>query len=185
MGFLYALALVLGGGLLALSLMGDWFGAHGHADPTGGHADIHHGDFQWSKLFSVRNLTYFMFAFGATGMLASAVAGDLVSAVVATATGVGAWLLSSTLFGYLKKTESGERPTDRTLVGKVGQITLPLQPGGTGKVLVTRSGQTHELLAKPMSNETGPAESWNSVVIVEVRDGIAYVAPYSEETTQS
>jgi hypothetical protein len=185
MEFLYWLALVFGGGLFALSLFGEWFGAHGHADPTGGHVDIHHGDFHWSKLFSLRNLTYFLFAFGATGVLASTVAGDLVSAVAATGTGVVAWVLSSTLFGYLKKSESGERPTDRTLVGKVGQVTLPMVSGGTGKVMVTRSGQTQELLAKPMASEEGPVETWHSVVIVEVRDGIAYVAPYSEETTQS
>jgi hypothetical protein len=48
-------------------------------------------------------------------------------------------------------------------------------------VLITRSGQTQELLAKPMDDNDENLQNWNSVVIVEMRDGIAFVAPYSEE----
>jgi membrane protein implicated in regulation of membrane protease activity len=185
MTFFYWLSLVLGGGLFALSLAGELFGAHGHFH-SAGHldSDASHTDFDWGKLFSLRNLTYFLFAFGAAGVLLNFTwDGDraLLTAIAATATGVAAWLLSAMLFGYLRSSESGERQTDRTLVGRVGEVTLPILPGRTGKVLVTRSGQTQELLAKAMDAEEPAQDSWSSVVIVEVRDGIALVAPYSEE----
>ena len=185
MTFFYWLALVLGGGLLGLSLVSDHLGAHADTHVGGTHdVDLtHHDDFDWGKLLSLRNLTYLLFAFGATGVLLRLIFGgekDLVTALAAGTTGVAAWFASATLFGYLKSSESGERPTDRMLVGRVGQVTLPLLTGGTGKVQVTRSGQTQELLAKPMDeNETNP-QSWGTVVIVEMRDGIAFVAPYSE-----
>jgi hypothetical protein len=67
------------------------------------------------------------------------------------------------------------------LIGKVGQVTLPIVRGGTGKVLITRSGQTQELLARPMDDNDAHSDQWNAVVIVEVRDGVAFVTPYTEE----
>lgn len=187
MTFFYWLALVLGGGLFALSLAGEFFGAHGHFHSAGhldGDLDAHADDFDWGKLFSLRNLTYFLFAFGAAGVLLNlAWGGDraVLTALAATLTGVAGWLISGLLFGYLRSSESGERPGDSTLIGRVGQVTLPILPGRTGKVLITRSGQTHELVAKAMDAEEPAPDSWSSVVIVEVRDGIALVAPYSEE----
>ena len=36
-------------------------------------------------------------------------------------------------------------------------------------------------MAKPMDEADTDPQNWDSVVIVEMRDGIAYVAPYSEE----
>jgi hypothetical protein len=185
MNFLYWLALVLGGGLLGLSLISSSFGAHSDTHLGGTHdVDLsHHDDFDWGKLLSLRNLTYLLFGFGATGVLLRLFWGgdkSILTALAATATGVAAWLSSATIFGYLKSTESGALPTDRMLVGRVGQVTLPLLPGGTGKVQVTRSGQTQELLAKPMDESEMNPQSWGTVVIVEMRDGIAFVAPYSE-----
>jgi hypothetical protein len=184
MTFLYWLALVLGGGMFMLSLFGGMFGAHGDA-----HHDLdvhaHSHDMEWGKLFSMRSLTYLLFAFGATGVLLSlAWRGDqdLIKAIVAVATGATAWVGSTALFGWLRRSESGDRLTDRSLIGKVGQVTLPLLRGSTGKVLITRSGQTMELLARPMDEKDAQPETWNSVVIVEVRDGIAFVTPYSEES---
>lgn len=187
MTFFYWLSLILGGGLFVLSLASEFLGAHGHfhlGDADAGGDAVHHDDFDWGKLLSVRNLTYFLFAFGAAGVMLQLVWGgerDWLTALGAAVTGVTAWLLSAAVFGYLRKSESGERATDRTLIGRVGQITLPLLRGSTGKVLVTRAGQTQELLAKPMDETDTDPQSWDSVVIVEMRDGIAYVAPYSEE----
>ena len=178
--FLYWLTLVVGAGAFLMSLIG-------HAIQTHDVVDLQidaHDHFDWGTLFSVRNLTYLVFGFGATGVLLSLVwrgERDLLTALAALFTGGAAWLVSAVLFGYLRRSESGELQTDRTLLGRVGQVTLPMLPGGTGKVLVTRAGQTHELLAKPMAEGDAGAETWRSVVIVEMRDGVAFVTPYSED----
>ncbi|MGH7461524.1 MAG: hypothetical protein ACREMA_10920 [Longimicrobiales bacterium] len=181
MTFLYWLALTLGGGAFLLSLVGEVFGAHGHFHL----GDAHHGgDVDWGKLFSIRSLTYFLFAFGAAGVLLGWSLNEphpLLVGLLAALTGATAWVGSTALFGYLRTSESGDRPTDRMLIGKVGQITLPLLPGSTGKVLITRSGQTQELLARPLNDDDAHPDQWSSVVIVEVRDGIAFVTPYTEE----
>ncbi len=181
MTFLYWLALMLGGGAFLLSLAGELFGAHGHFHLGD---DPHVGDFDWGKLFSIRGLTYFLFAFGAAGVLLNWNWHDqrgLLVALLALLTGATALVGSTALFGYLRKSESGERASDRMLIGKVGQVTLPIVRGGTGKVLITRSGQTQELLARPMDDNDAHSDQWNAVVIVEVRDGVAFVTPYTEE----
>jgi hypothetical protein len=191
MTFFYWLGLVVGGGLFLLSLAGELFGAHGHFHLGQGDAGtdgLHHDDFDWGKLFSIRYLTYALFGFGAVGVTMSLLWSgqrDLTTAVAATLTGAVTWFGSAALFGWLRKGDSGERLTDQALIGRVGQITLPLLRGSTGKVLVTRSGQTQELLARPMETSDSEADpqSWSNVVIVEMRDGIAFVAPYSEESS--
>lgn len=187
MNFLYWFSLVLGGGMFALSLFGDLFGDHSlDSDSPGdlgtdGH--VHAGDADWGKLFSLRNLTYFLFAFGAAGVLLSLVwhgDRDLLTAIGAGLTGTLAWTMSAVAFGYLRRTESGQMPGDSTLVGRVGQMTLPLHPGSTGKVMITRAGQTQEFLARPLADDEPGSEKWDTVVIVELRDGVAFVAPYNE-----
>src|SRR5690606_21289047 len=63
MSALYWFALVVGAGLLGLSLFGDTdAGGDVDVDAAGGGAD-------GFRILSTRNLTYFLFGFGATGVL--------------------------------------------------------------------------------------------------------------------
>lgn len=182
MTFLFWLALVIGGGLFLLSLFGDIFGVQDHGGEAF-HSDVDaHGDTEWGRIFSLRNATYFLFAFGAVGVLLDFVwAGSKgpIALLGAAATGVLAWTLSAAAFSYLKRTESGELLGDRLLIGRVGEVSLPIRKGGTGKIVVARAGHTQELLARPLADDDDP-ESWSSVMVVEVRDGVAIVTPYSE-----
>lgn len=184
MSFLFWLALIVGGGLLFLSMAGDIFGIEGHgADAL--HSDIGtHGDTEWGRIFSLRNATYFLFAFGAVGVLLNLIFGgrmELLSFAVAGLTGVAAWTLSMTTFRYLKRTESGVRLDDHVLIGRVGEVTLPIPKEGTGKIQITSGGHTQELLAMPLEAEDAQdPESWRSVLVIEVQDGVALVAPYTE-----
>jgi hypothetical protein len=180
MGFLFWLALVIGGGLFLLSLAGDLFGVEGH-DSHAFHAD---SDTDWGRIFSLRNATYFLFAFGAVGVLLGFVwrgERELLAFVLAAATGAAAWALSHLAFGYVRRSDSGQMLGDQLLVGRVGTVSLPIVKGGTGKIVVARAGQTQELLAKPLTDDDADSESWASVIVVEVRDGVALVTPFSEE----
>jgi hypothetical protein len=69
---------------------------------------------------------------------------------------------------------------DKWLLGRTGLVTIPLRSDATGKIVVTRAGQTQELLAMPLNAEDADPESWVSVMVVEMRDGIALVTPSSE-----
>jgi hypothetical protein len=171
MATLYWLSLVVGGGLVLLSVFGDLL----HVDLPDFPSDAD----AWHVL-SLRGATYFLFAFGATGLLASG-AGAGTALVAASFAGVAAAALSSAVFRYLQGTESGGVPDDASLVGLAGRVVLPLQEGGTGKVVVSRGGREVELLARPFDAEPGSAvESWTEVVIVDVDGGTALVAPYSD-----
>lgn len=179
MNFIFWLALVIGGGLFLLSLAGDLFDVEGH-EGQAFHSDT---DTDWGRIFSLRNATYFLFAFGAVGVLLNMLweDRDILALLIAIATGVGAWALSHAAFGYLRRTDFRQSGGDELLVGRVGAVSLPIMKGGTGKIVVEKAGHTQELLAKPHDDDDGNPESWDSVIVIEVRDGVALVAPFTEE----
>ncbi len=163
-------------------MFADTTGAHGDVD---GHLDAagdHHG-FDSYKLLTIRNATYFLFAFGVTGVALTWLWGGtrgLLTALLAFGIGAFGAGISTTVFGWLRKSESGDMPGDRAWLGATAQVLLPLRTDGTGKILVSRGGRAQELLARPFDHDAGSPEAWTSVVVLEIRDGIALVAPNSE-----
>jgi hypothetical protein len=98
----------------------------------------------------------------------------LASAVVS---GLGVGALVSAVFGYLRRTSTGDRESDDSFVGLSGRMTLPFGSGGVGKVMITRGDRTFELLARPFDASRGDSTSWKSVVVVEMNRSGAVVAP--------
>lgn len=182
MSFLFWLALVVGGGLFLLSLAGDVFGLDSHHDiPV--HSDVHGGETDWGRIFSLRNATYFLFAFGAVGVSLNFLwAGErpTITVLAAAFTGAVAWALSAAAFEYIRRNESGAMPGDRALVGRIGQVVLPIRREAHGKIMITKGAQTQELLARPLDESEANPETWSSVIVVEIRDGVALVAPFTE-----
>jgi len=175
----YWFALIVGAGMYLFSLAADFTG---HADVGDAHADADadHGDGHGYNILSIRNATYFLFAFGVTGVLLSFLWGGergLLTAVLSTLLGVAGGAISAVAFGWVRRTESGYLPDDRGWVGLPGRVTLPLSVDGTGKILVTRQGREHELLAQPFDPDAAGAENWSTVMVIEMRQGIALVQP--------
>jgi hypothetical protein len=174
---LYTFALVVGVGMYLFSIFSD---AHHHVDVGGAHGLDHHHDSDTFQILSMRNATYFLFAFGVTGVLLRWLWGGergLLTAILATSVGLAGGAISSLTFGWLRKTESGGLPTDRSWVGLPGRVTIPITSGGTGKILVTRGGHEQELLARPFEPGAKGAERWTDVTVMEMQSGIALVAP--------
>jgi hypothetical protein len=71
-------------------------------------------------------------------------------------------------------------PGDRAWLGASAQVVLPLSAGGTGKIFVSRGGRSQELLARPFDDDAQRPESWSTVMVLEIRDGVALVAPNDE-----
>jgi hypothetical protein len=185
---LYWFALVVGVGMYLFSVFADTTGAHSDVD---GHVDAgadHHHGLDSYKLLSLRNATYFMFAFGVTGVSLTWLWGGtrgLLTALLAFAIGSLGAGISTVVFGWLRKSESGEMPGDRAWLGATAQVLLPLSSGGTGKIIVSRGGRAQELLARPFDDDASNPETWSSVLVLEIRDGIALVAPNSELSPDS
>lgn len=178
MSALYWFALILGAGLLLMSLFGDLFG---HGDGPDLVSDGHpHGDAEGFRILSMRNATYFLFAFGASGLLLALALDGMhpaVRALIATALGVLAGAISATVFGWVGRTESGYMADDSGWVGRIGQVVLPISELGMGKILVNRNGRDHELLARPFDSTPDSPEEWRSVIIVDLENGVARVSP--------
>jgi hypothetical protein len=185
---LYWFALVVGVGMYLFSVFADTTGAH---DAVDGHVDAgadHHHGLDSYKLLSLRNATYFMFAFGVTGVSLTWLWGGargLLTALLALGVGAFGAGISTVVFGWLRKSESGEMPGDRAWLGATAEVLLPLSSRGTGKILVSRGARAQELLARPFDDDASNPETWSSVLVLEIRDGIALVAPNSELSPDS
>jgi len=169
---LYWLSLVVGGGLVLLAEFGDLL----HLDLPDFNTDAG----AW-HILSLRTGIYGLFAFGVTGLLLGWVGeGALTAFAGASVAGLASGAISGFVFRYLRGHQSGEVPADDSLIGLAGRVILPLQRGGTGKILVSRSGREIELLAGAFDVAPDePVETWTSVVVVEVSAGVALVTPYA------
>lgn len=170
---LYLFALVLGGGLLLFSLVGD---ADGDANHSGHGHDA-------AKFLSLRTLTYFLFVFGGVGAVLSRTWHWAAAPLVLVAAIAGGLLVGSAVsyaFNYLRRTDSGARESEDSFIGLTGRVTLPIGPSGRGKVMVERGGRTFELTARPLETAGTPPTHWSSVIVVEMNRGTAVVAPMDD-----
>ncbi|MEX0908643.1 MAG: hypothetical protein WDZ58_02665 [Gemmatimonadaceae bacterium] len=166
---LYLFAVLLGGGLLLFSLLGGDSDADVDAFDSGNPM----------QYLSLRTLTYFLFVFGGVGAILTwswTRAAALLVLPVAVAAGVLVAALASATFGYIRRTNSGDRDSEQTFVGLTGRVSVAMGEGGLGKVLVHRGDRVHELLARPFDAATGYVFG-TSVVVVEMNHGTALVTP--------
>lgn len=217
----YVFALVLGGGFLGISLLGDLVGGHGDVDFSSdvaldgdisldahldadagaletdvGHTEVDtvhagadgagaHGSNVAAKVFSIRTVTYSLFGFGAVGTLLTYVfrvdAPGTVAAFAVTG-GVLSGALINAAFGWVRRSESGAVVGEVTFSGHSGRVTLPVTPAG-GKVVVEHLGKEVELRALPHPSTLGQGDpsTWTSVLVVEMKKGVAFVAPMERE----
>jgi hypothetical protein len=175
---LYVFSVIVGGVLLAVGALGSG-GHHGH-DGDFDHA--HHDTDGAGKLLSLRTLTYFLFVFGGVGAALSWGSGmrSLFVLPLALLAGVGVAGLVGFTFRYLAQTESGGRDGEDSFVGLQGRIVLPVGPECLGKVVVHRGDRTYELIARPLDASAAGCRGWTSVVVVEMKKGIALVAPLDD-----
>ncbi len=181
----YVFCLAVGGGLLAISFFGDFLEADvdfdADIDVDADLAETAAGT-GIAQVFSVRALINAIFGFGAAGALLHLVWGGgqpMLTAAIAGATGLASGAVISTVFGYLKRTESGGLKEEESFVGLTGEVSLEVGPGSHGTVTVRRGDRRVRLRARNADASGGrPTLSpGQPVVVVEMNDGIAAVAP--------
>jgi hypothetical protein len=208
----YVFCLVLAGGFLLVSILGDALGGDvgdleleggfdlegsldADLDLSGGGTDVDlagagevdagSGDLQTSRIFSFRTVIYALFGFGAVGTSLTLLgSGTFLSTLLFAALG---GLLSgglvAVIFRYLASTDSGA-VGDRALLGATGVVTLPLGDGTPGAIAVDAGGQRVPLRALPHAGAPDRDPStWRTVVVVDIVDGVARVAPVEEDLT--
>jgi hypothetical protein len=175
---IFLFCLIVSGGLLSLSVVADVFdldAAHHEIPDTDGHS---------LNLLSVRTTLYFLFAFGGVGTVLSWAwkgRAEALVLILAALAGLTTAYIAALLFRYLRRTESGGRAAGEDgFVGLPATISVPLSHEGAGKVVVQRGERSFELIARPHEPAAMEPRRWSSVVIVEMRQGVALVAPVDD-----
>lgn len=184
---IYVFSLVLAGAFLLVSVFGDVFDADGEleldADVDADVADALEGSDSThaTRIFSIRTVVYALFGFGAVGTILSfRDTGALQTVLLALLGGALTGTLVTVTFNWLRATDMGDRVGDEGFVGLTGSVVLPLRAGAAGRIAVERGGRRTTLRALP--HGTGEdVGKWHSVVIVEMKDGVARVAPVEED----
>ncbi len=130
------------------------------------------------SLVSFRNLVFFASFFGLSGLLFDNLLGHAVAALpLALVLGFIAALANTTLMRMLTKSEANSQVSNRDLEGKAAVVVLPMGEDRKGRIRTLVAGQTTFLVALPYAGSTGHLDVGDPVVVVEIENGTALVAP--------
>ncbi|HEX2048463.1 MAG TPA: hypothetical protein VHF27_11900 [Acidimicrobiales bacterium] len=158
-----------------------WFVLAGGEDGGGGDDGVASVMFRWLPLST---LAFVAAAFGVCGLALSATgAGTGTTFVAAAVAGVVAGALNSTLFAYLRRSESTTAVDDAELAGKIGRVIVPVSGERRGRIAVTVGDQQIHLSAQALPPSPAELDVGSPVLVVEVRNGIASVTELDPELT--
>lgn len=167
----YLFAAAAGVPLLAWFLFG---GGDGEGSDAGGGDDSVGGlMLRWLPLST---LAMAFATFGVSGLLLG-VAGisDAATLIGAGCAAALAGALNSTVFAYLRRSDSTATVEDRQLAGATGRVVLPIGDDRRGRVAVSVGGQLVYLTAQAGPGVTSELEVGAPVLVVEVSKGVATV----------
>ncbi|MGI8985134.1 MAG: hypothetical protein ACR2HM_11500 [Acidimicrobiales bacterium] len=137
------------------------------------------------RMLPLSTIAFALAAFGVAGLaLGVAGAGGGATFVAALIAAVVAGVLNSSLFAYLRRSESTTEVGDDQLAGKIGRVVVPVSSDRRGRISVTVGGQQIHLSALAAPGAPAALEMGDRVLVVEVRNGIASVAPLDPELNQ-
>lgn len=194
---LYLVCLAFGGILLLVSVFAGELGGDadvdfghdvgfGHDVDVGGH-DLdggHVGDHDGQTLHTVfqyvsfRAVVFFLAFFGLTGAVLTWLGSAwVVTLVVSIGMGVVSGGGIQWVIGYLQRTESGQGFDLKQLEGSRARVLLECTRAQRGKISVDIRERTMQLLALVAEEASRDRfASGDTVIVVSVRDGVAYVS---------
>ena len=168
-----------------------WFAFAGDDDAGGGDDGVAGVMLRWLPLSTIALAAA---AFGVCGLaLDASGAGGGTTLALAAVAGIVAGVLNSTLFAYLRRSESNIEVNDAQLTGKIGRVVVPVTGDRRGRISVVVGDQQIHLSAlavppPPSEGRSGPGAAaaldvGSPVLVVEVRNGIASVTRLDPELT--
>lgn len=136
------------------------------------------------RLLPLSTLAFFAATFGLCGLILGAVGtGAVTTFLGSAAAGVTAGAFNSTLFSYLRRSESSSDVSDRQLAGSVGRVVIPVAGERRGRIALSVGGQQVYLSALAMPDAPSELEVGASVLVVEVERGVARITRLDPELT--
>lgn len=186
----YLIALLVGGFLLAMSMLGGGdhdvdvdvdvdvdadADADADADVDGGHDGF--DVMGWLPIASLRFWTFFAAFFGLTGLIidTGGFVGQYVGLGIAGAVGYGCGFTMTRLIRSLRRERVDSSLAIGDCVGETARVILPVAPGKTGKVRLEIKGRTVELMAETEDEDLELAPGQACVVYGLNEDGSAVV----------
>jgi len=128
-------------------------------------------------LFSTRNLTYFLAAFGAAGLILTYLGVAASStALVAGSLGVVSMGLSHAVFTWLKRTDAALNVFgDADFSGMLARVVLPVNSTDRGQIACIVAGREMYLTARLDPNATSGLQVGDEVIILHADGGVATV----------
>ena len=156
-----------------------WFLFGGGED--GGGADDGIAGVMFRRL-PLNTIAFVAAAFGVCGLVLTGVgtAGGTTFAAAMIAGGVSG-LLNAALFSYLRRSESTTEVTDAQLTGKIGRVVLPLTGDRRGRIALIVGDQQIQLSALALPDAPDELAIGDTVLVVDVHNGVARVAPLDPE----
>lgn len=181
MGLVYLFALVVSLGLFLLqAVMGGGDGDAGADHGADADADAEHGDAgadhgALALLFSTRFWTFFALGFGLSGSLLHYLdlAGAVLTAVVASGSGIAAGLTSVLAYRAIKRSEISSMTGISEAVGRTGRVLISVGPTKKGQIRVELKGQSVDLLAMAEEEELARGEA---ILIESIEGNVARVS---------
>jgi hypothetical protein len=176
MSALYIFAAILGGGLLLLGMLG------GEAD--GGDVvdtDLGGKGGGWKYAFSFQSAAYALAAFGLTGSLLGWLgAAAPLTLVAAVAMGLVGGTAVGFVFQWLKRSQSGFGESSDEYIGGIGRAEIRIPRDGQGRIELVHRGRAFTL---PAVSRGGEIDRSETVVVIDVVDGVAHVDRAPKELT--
>lgn len=136
------------------------------------------------RLLPLSSIAMMLAAFGVTGLLLGAVGtGASVTFIGALGMAIVGGFLNSVAFRYLRRSDSAAAIGDDQLSGSVGRVVVPIAADHRGRVAISAGGQQRYFSARAVPGDSGDLQVGDSVVVVEVEDGVATVTRLDPELT--
>jgi len=175
MWLVYAVALVVGGGIVLLQVLA---GADHHIGTADASLDAHHAP-TGPGLLSTRSITFAVFAFGLVGtpLHAFGLASPTVVLAVAAASGVVAGLVAGLAFRALGHGGASGEAAFHEAKGQRARVLVPCARARRGKIRARIKGQLVDMMA---TTDEPQIAAGREVLIVDIHDDVAHVVTAPE-----
>ena len=169
-----------------LGHVGHWLHLDLHGAPPGHGAANSAGHGASVSPLNFASLMAFLAWFGGMGYLLTGRAhwGELLVLAAALVSGVAG---SAVVFGFLTKVllkhERFLDSADFEMTGVLGNVTVPIRPGGTGEIVYSQQGTRRSTGAR--SENAGAIPRGSEVVVTRYEKGIAYVRLWEELSNEA
>lgn len=134
------------------------------------------------KVTSPYTVGCFCFFFGLVGLIALKylpVFGTLTLLPATIAGVVGYVLMTNMMNGLADKLYASSSHKEEDVIGTVGELMSPIEPGRTGEMIYLRGRTRHAVPAKAKDPTANLAKT-SKVMITDIVDGVFIVEPYSD-----